>query len=102
MNRKGDKALIVGLDIGTTSTIGILIDDRGGTLATATRPSKTRASSAPSRRSPTSSETASTTSPTRPMMRKGVIEGSRVRWSSGRDPRGATLGHVGRGPGLAS
>jgi len=32
-------AVFLGLDIGTTSTIGILIDDRGGTLATATRPS---------------------------------------------------------------
>ena len=31
--------IFLGLDIGTTSTIGILIDDRGGTLATAKRPS---------------------------------------------------------------
>jgi xylulokinase len=31
--------VFLGLDIGTTSTIGILIDDRGGTLATARRPS---------------------------------------------------------------
>ncbi|MFO1057717.1 MAG: FGGY family carbohydrate kinase [Dongiaceae bacterium] len=31
---------LLGLDIGTTSTIGILIDDAGGTLATATRPSE--------------------------------------------------------------
>ena len=31
--------VFLGLDIGTTSTIGILIDDRGGTLATAKRPS---------------------------------------------------------------
>jgi xylulokinase len=30
--------VFLGLDIGTTSTIGILIDDRGGTLATARRP----------------------------------------------------------------
>lgn len=30
--------LLLGLDIGTTSTIGILIDDRGGTVATASRP----------------------------------------------------------------
>ena len=30
----------LGLDIGTTSTIGILIDDRGNTLATASRPSR--------------------------------------------------------------
>lgn len=31
--------VFLGLDIGSTSTIGILIDDRGGTLATAQRPS---------------------------------------------------------------
>lgn len=31
-------AIFLGLDIGTTSTIGILIDDKGGTLATASRP----------------------------------------------------------------
>ncbi|MGH6933922.1 MAG: FGGY family carbohydrate kinase, partial [Dongiaceae bacterium] len=31
-------ALILGLDIGTTSTIGILIDGQGGTRATAARP----------------------------------------------------------------
>ena len=31
-------AVFLGLDIGTTSTIGILIDDKGGTLATAKRP----------------------------------------------------------------
>jgi xylulokinase len=30
--------LLLGLDIGTTSTIGILIDDAGATLATASRP----------------------------------------------------------------
>lgn len=30
--------LLLGLDIGTTSTIGILIDDAGGTLALASRP----------------------------------------------------------------
>jgi xylulokinase len=30
--------VLLGLDIGTTSTIGILIDERGGTLATASRP----------------------------------------------------------------
>src|SRR5215470_19717955 len=30
--------ILLGLDIGTTSTIGILIDDKGGTLATASRP----------------------------------------------------------------
>lgn len=30
--------LLLGLDIGTTSTIGILINDRGGTVATASRP----------------------------------------------------------------
>jgi xylulokinase len=30
--------VFLGLDIGTTSTIGILIDDEGGTLATAKRP----------------------------------------------------------------
>jgi xylulokinase len=30
--------VFLGLDIGTTSTIGILIDDRGGTLAVASRP----------------------------------------------------------------
>src|SRR5262245_30851008 len=29
---------LIGLDIGTTSTIGILIDDRGGTLAVESRP----------------------------------------------------------------
>ena len=32
--------LLLGLDIGTTSTIGILIDPEGGTLATASRPSE--------------------------------------------------------------
>lgn len=31
-------AVFLGLDIGTTSTIGILIDDKGGTLAAAKRP----------------------------------------------------------------
>ena len=31
-------ALILGIDIGTTSTIGILIDDEGRTLALAQRP----------------------------------------------------------------
>lgn len=31
-------AIFLGLDIGTTSTIGILIDDKGGTLATVSRP----------------------------------------------------------------
>ena len=31
-------ALLLGLDIGTTSTIGILIDDRGGTIAVESRP----------------------------------------------------------------
>lgn len=31
--------VFLGLDIGTTSTIGVLIDNRGGTLATAKRPS---------------------------------------------------------------
>ena len=30
---------LLGLDIGTTSTIGILIDTEGGILATASRPS---------------------------------------------------------------
>ena len=30
--------LLLGLDIGTTSTIGILIDDRGGTVAVESRP----------------------------------------------------------------
>ena len=30
---------LLGLDIGTTSTIGILIDNEGGILATASRPS---------------------------------------------------------------
>src|SRR5689334_6447556 len=30
--------LLLGLDIGTTSTIGILIDDQGGTLAVESRP----------------------------------------------------------------
>src|SRR6185436_5660710 len=30
--------LLLGLDIGTTSTIGILIDDRGGTIAVESRP----------------------------------------------------------------
>lgn len=33
-------AVLLGLDIGTTSTIGILIDSEGGTLATASRPSE--------------------------------------------------------------
>jgi xylulokinase len=33
-------ATLLGLDIGTTSTIGILIDSEGGTLATASRPSE--------------------------------------------------------------
>lgn len=32
--------VFLGLDIGTTSTIGILIDDKGGTLATAKRPAE--------------------------------------------------------------
>ena len=32
--------LLLGLDIGTTSTIGILVDAEGGTLATASRPSE--------------------------------------------------------------
>ena len=32
--------LLLGLDIGTTSTIGILIDPEGGTRATASRPSE--------------------------------------------------------------
>ena len=32
--------VLLGLDIGTTSTIGILIDNRGGTLAVASRPTK--------------------------------------------------------------
>lgn len=31
-------AILLGIDIGTTSTIGILIDDEGNTLATASRP----------------------------------------------------------------
>ncbi len=31
-------ALLLGLDIGTTSTIGIVIDDRGATLAVESRP----------------------------------------------------------------
>ena len=30
--------LLLGLDIGTTSTIGILIDDAGATVATVSRP----------------------------------------------------------------
>ena len=30
--------LLLGLDIGTTSTIGILIDDQGGTIAVESRP----------------------------------------------------------------
>src|SRR5262249_5836829 len=30
--------VLLGLDIGTTSTIGVLIDEAGGTLATASRP----------------------------------------------------------------
>ena len=34
--------LLLGLDIGTTSTIGILIDPEGGTLATASRPQRAR------------------------------------------------------------
>ena len=33
-------SLLLGLDIGTTSTIGILIDPEGGTVATASRPSE--------------------------------------------------------------
>ena len=33
-------SLLLGLDIGTTSTIGILIDSEGGVLATASRPSE--------------------------------------------------------------
>ena len=33
-------SLLLGLDIGTTSTIGILIDSEGGNLATASRPSE--------------------------------------------------------------
>ena len=33
-------SLLLGLDIGTTSTIGILIDPEGGTLATAWRSSE--------------------------------------------------------------
>src|SRR5579885_2000589 len=33
-------ALLLGIDIGTTSTAGILIDTEGGTLATAERPSE--------------------------------------------------------------
>ncbi len=36
---KGDRRLAIGLDIGTTSTVGILIDTDGGTLAKATRES---------------------------------------------------------------
>ena len=31
-------ALLLGLDIGTTSTVGIVIDSAGGTLALASRP----------------------------------------------------------------
>ena len=31
-------ALLLGLDIGTTSTIGIVVDERGGTLAVESRP----------------------------------------------------------------
>ena len=33
-------SLLLGLDIGTTSTIGILTDPEGGILATASRPSE--------------------------------------------------------------
>ena len=33
--------LLLGLDIGTTSTIGILIDESGATLAMASRPADT-------------------------------------------------------------
>src|SRR4029453_19050153 len=33
-----DMALLLGLDIGTTSTVGIVIDSEGGTLALASRP----------------------------------------------------------------